>query len=396
MIIRNGIHYYERENTDKEGFAVIPSGEVGSAIMIVVHGIGEIGAGLYDNLLNLTEGMDLDNNPATPRQYALATPEFKKNLADTKTIGVVVNYTNQGLTPSDFVYIINTVVNDFKADRNRIGLICFSLGGQQVIPFITSSLENAQRIVLAVLCAPVNPGGNWKNVVDAKVQVIGTTVAVDKRVDASNVRRAIADINKLNPTIAPVYIEWPGEAHGTFNEMLACTDPRIPMNIFTYLNSASAGNRKQYPATGTTKPTDPGPVTPIGTLKAVASFTGEGPSFSLSGRESTGYRYQTWTVTKTPDGVSPYSPMINGAGNIVAGFKAPAKGDYEIEFKVYDSTDAKTAKTDTVTLKINYGGAVSTPRKLTEATGSIVLKYSDGTTGLAKVSVKDGKLIVEE
>lgn len=389
--ILNGIHYYEKESDAKEGFAVIPTGKGGSGIVIVIHGIGEIGDGSLNQLQNIMEGWDNDGDGPLPRQWAMPIPAYKKNLKDFNFLGVHVNY-KSSFTSSDFIYVIDTVVADFKANRSRVGAICFSLGGNQLIPFITSSVENAKKLVLAVLCAPVNPGGNWQNVVDAKLQVIGTTYAVDKRVSADNVRRVISDINRLNPTIKPVYKEWPGENHGTLNEMMA--DPAI----FQYMNSVSTSDRKQYATGGTSIPTDPGPVQPGGDLKAVATVTGTGPTYSLSGRDSTGYRYQTWTVKKVPDGQSLYAPYINGVGNIVASFKAPVKGLYEIEFKVFDSTDAKTAKTDTVTLQINYGDVTEPIPKTFKGfdSGTRLITWSDGSTEPGKAVYANGAWTVKD
>lgn len=390
MTILNGIHYYERESDAKEGFAVIPTGKNDSGIIIVIHGVGELGDGGIEQLKNIMEGFDYDGDGPLPRQYAMPIPEYKKNLKDFNFLGVHVNY-KSSFTPSDFIYVIDTVVKDFSANRNRVGAIAFSLGGQQLIPFITSSVENAKKLVLAILCAPVNPGGNWQNVVDAKLQVIGTTFAVDKKVGADNVRRAIADINKLNPTIRPVYKEWPGENHGTLNEMMASPE------IFQYMNSVSTTERKQFVTGGTSTPADPGPVVPGSALKAIASVTGTGPTYTLSGRDSTGYRYQTWTVTKVPDGVSPYGAYINGVGNIVASFKPPAKGLYEIEFKVFDSTDAKVSKTDSVKILINYGDVIPTEPKTFKGfdSGTDLITWSDGSTEPGKATYANGAWLVK-
>lgn len=375
--IENGIHYYERESDAKEGFAVIPTGKDGSGIIIVIHGIGEIGDGGIEQLQNIMEGWDYDGDGPLPRQFAMPIPEYKKNLKDYNFLGVHINY-KSSFTPSDFNYVIDTVVADLKGNRSRVGAIAFSLGGQQLIPYITSSLENAKKLVLAVLCAPVNPGGNWQNVVDAKLQVIGTTYAVDKRVSADNIRRAIADINRLNPIIKPVYKEWPGENHGTFNDMLASAE------IFQYMNSVSTTDRKQF-AFGAT-PIPPVVQPPTTEIKAVASYTGTGPAIKLIGDKSTGYEtgYEgTWAFVSGPAGVTAKQVFPGGSSFINASANLPVQGTYVFQFNLVGA--------DPVKLTVVYGIVTQPKEVLSFDSNTDLITYKDTTTEIGRSLYEGGK-----
>lgn len=376
-IIKNGIHYYEKESDAKEGFAVIPTGKDDSGIIIVIHGVGELGNGSLAMLQNIMEGWDYDGDGPRPREFAMPIPEYKKNLKDFNFLGVHINY-QSSFTPSDFNYVIDTVVSEFKGNRDRVGAICFSLGGQQLIPFITSSLENAKKLVLAVLCAPVNPGGNWKNVVDAKLQVIGTSYAIDKRVPSDNVKRAIADINKLNPVIKPVYKEWPGENHGTLNEMMASPE------IFQYMNSVSTSERKQFAfSSKPTGPVDPPPVTEI---KAIASYTGAGPTIKLIGEKSTGWKtgYEgTWAFISGPAGVTAKQIFPGGSSFINANANLPIHGTYVFQLRL--------AGAEPVSLTVVYG-PVSVEKEVLGFDSNIdTITYKDNSTEPGRSIYKEGK-----
>lgn len=375
--IINGIHYYEKESDAKEGFAVIPTGKDGSGIVIVIHGIGEVGDGSLNQLQNIMEGWDYDGDGPRPREFAMPIPEYKKNLKDFNILGVHINY-KSSFTLSDFDYVINTVVADFKGNRNCVSAICFSLGGNQLIPFITSSVENAKKLVLAVLCAPVNPGGNWLNVVDAKLQVIGTSYAVDKRVPSDNVKRAIADINRLNPTIKPVYKEWPGENHGTLNEMMA--DPAI----FQYMNSVSTSDRKQF--TFGTTPIPPVVVPPTTSIKAVASYTGTGPAIRLIGEKSTGWKtgYEgTWAFVSGPAGVTAKQVFPGGSSFINANANLPIPGTYVFRLNLTGTTPAE--------ITVVYGTTTQPKEILSFDSGTDLITFKDNTTEIGRSIYKDGK-----
>lgn len=390
--IIDGIHYYTRESDAKEGIAVIPPPGYDPAkpheMWVVVHGVGERGSGDLDALQNVALGYDYDGPGPLPRQYPIASAPFRAWCAVYGQIAVIVNYPTN-FDPTDFDYVLDTVIADFNVNKAKIGLIGFSWGGREVMRYITSSMARASRLAVAIVCAPVNPGGNLQNIVDARLQVIATTFQEDPTVSPTNVKAIVAGLNKLNPEFPPYYIEFPGKAHGGFSEMLSGNHTLVPQSMFDYLENTSTANRLPYPSNRIVKPTDPQP--PLEPMTAKASYTGAGPTYSLNGRQSTGYTWVKWTVIKVPDEVNPWAPMIKGAGSTTATFTPPLPGEYVIEFLVMDA-NGKPGPKDTLT--ITYGAAPKTFAGFDSATDLIT--WSDGSTEPGSARYEAGKWVVKD
>lgn len=375
--ITDGVHYYDRESDAKEGFAVRPRpGKAG--IFILCHGMGERGAGLKPNLVNVVDGFDYDGDGPLPRQYPIETAEAEAFAAAYNAHLVTVNYPTE-FNPNDFDYVIDTCIADFPVDEQKIGIIGFSLGGGAVLRYVTSSVERAKRLSFAVAAAPVNWATTHKNVVDAGLQMICTTCENDPVVSPSNVKDFVSKVNALNPKLPAKLIIYKGNAHSGFSEVI---NNRW---IYEYFAKTNRDNRVPFEI-----PTELVDTIPVGTLNAVPVYALNGNLLTLDGSKSTGQNYGFWGFTAAPDGVNIWG--LNLGGNIKAQIVLPKQGTYKLRLTV--SNAAK--QTDAEEITVVYGSAPTPPRVLVEATGSIVLKYSDESIGTASVKVVDGRLVVTE
>lgn len=358
--IKDGIHYYQRESDAAEAVAVRPpvgyDGIKKHGVVLIIHGVGEFSDGTLQNLENVMTGFDYDGDGPRQREDAVLYPAFRSEADKRGYIIVVVTYKN-AFNPNDVDYALNLVERDFSVDRTREAIIGFSWGGRELMRYLTSSALAPRRLALAVLCAPVNPGGNLQYIVDARLQVIGISYQEDPRVDPSNLKAIIAGINKLAPEIKPYLIELPGRAHGGLSEIQASTHTLIPQHVLAYLDSVSTENRKQYPTTGIAKPVDPAPTDP--TLTAVFNITKDQvvttSSFELDASASTGVK----------DGADGYiwdvRPITGLYGFVVNGgaWGGPKKlltglvnGTYEVKLTTKSKTGATTQAVAILTVNL--------------------------------------------
>lgn len=379
MQLINGVYYFPRESDSKEGFAVRPpknyTPDTRYPVVVLVHGIGERGQGDIAALQNVVDGFDYDGAGPLPRQYAIETPEFEAMIERFQFIGVTVNYPLE-FNPNDFNYVLDTVEQRFSVDTTRECAICFSLGGGAGMRYITSSISNAKRLAFIVLAAPVNWATNTQNVVDAGLQVIGTTCEKDPRVSPTNIKNFISAISATVPK--PVLIVYPGEGHSGFLEVINNTW------IFEYLLKTSRENRVQFVAPGATTPV-PGPIEPT-TMQPVVAYSSTGPAFNLDATKSTGYKYAAWRLTGAPDGVNIYNPYIKGAGYERALFTAPQPGRFELEMILTDAA-GKQVKTP---FFIEYGTATPVIKTVQSFDGSMIT-YSDNSTEAGRAIYSGGK-----
>lgn len=380
---RNGIDYYARESDAAEGFSVrVPAGYTPGKlypVWVIVHGIGERSSGTIDDLQNVREGYDYDGPGPLLRQYGIETTELKANGDRFGHITVIVTYPSE-FNPNDFDYVLDFLEQNYQVDTSREAIIGFSLGGGAILRYITSSLKAAQRVAVAVACAPVNWAGNVQNIVDARLQLIATSAAADYRVNpTTNIKPVLDRINALKPSIAPVYIEWPGTGHGTFNEMLAGTDSRIPQSMFAYLDASTSITRLKYPTTGT-KPTTP-PVTQPTT--ATADFNiAEGQVittkiFELDASASKNATSFFWDVQRddtSGKGVSWTGGVLGGPKKVISGL---TDGKYVAQLVVNNNVPSGKRK---FTVKLDGSTTPEpTPKKVISLNASKVV-FSDGST----------------
>ncbi|WP_276483548.1 hypothetical protein [Paraflavitalea pollutisoli] len=388
MEIINGVHYYKRESDAKEGFAIRPAKGTTRPVLLCVHGIGERGAGQVDNLINLIDGFDYDGPGPLPRQYAFENTTIEVLAAKYDFHLVTVNYPDS-FQPNDFTYVLGQVSADFSVDQTRLYIAGFSLGGGAILKKVTASVTDAASLAGAIAAAPVNWATTHKNVADARLQVIGTTCEIDDTVSPANVKDFVAKVNAYKPEFPAYLIVYSGHAHSGFNEILA------EENTWQWMAANSTTKRIAFTRSSTltpTKPVDPPPSTTVKADFNVKDTKTSGSAFELDASASVGASEYYWEVSRT---TAPwYSHKLQGGAG--GGPKKLLSGLVPGEYQVTLTVNGKV-KTDTRKLIVEDGIAIEPEtRRLTEATGSIVLKYSDGTTGTAKVSVVDGKLVVTE
>lgn len=403
MQIINGIHYYPRESDAREGFLVVPpvgyTTDKKYPVHFIVHGVGERGAGLLENLMNLSMGFDYDGAGPLPRQYALLTGDLRANANKHGHIVVMVNYP-VNFDPSDVDFVLNTVEADFSVDKTRINGVGFSWGGREMIRYIVSSAARAQRFAMVILASPVNPGGNLQYIVDAKLQVIGITCQEDPTVSPSNVKAIITGINAKNPSLKAVYIELPGKGHSGLMEFLNGNNPYIPQTMFSYLDAISTLDRKQYP-TSITKPVDPIPPQPS-VVELIADFNlNDGdvittPTFTLDASKSkgvkTGYDAYVWGVLPV---TGPWMKLSGGAyGGPTKVVTELGNGSYAIELTVKDKAGKEAKKKVNVTAKLGATVPTPTPKVPINFIWPDQLVFNDGSrqTVTPQFTTSDGEI----
>lgn len=393
-ITEGNVSYYPRISDDgsvvygKDAYAVkVPQGYDRAKlypVILLVHGMGERSQGTLADIKNIWLGFDYDGAGPLPRQYAIATEEFNKAIDQYGFIGAAVTYGSE-FNPGDFDYVMDAIEAEYAVDRTREAAIGFSLGGGAVVREITSSLTAAKRWALMVACAPVNWATTIKNIVDAKLQLIGTTNRTDPTVSPSNVKKIVADINALNPTIPADLIVFEQDGHGSFVEMLMRSHPQVPQNVYDYLKSVSINDRKPYP----TSSIQPIPPQPVPTIQAITSYSITGTTARLIGSKSIGYQTGLdgiWEFISGPEGVTAKLVFPTGSSYIDATAQLPVPGTYIFKFALKGI--------EPVLMTVVMGTA--TPVEKKPASYSIALKlltYSDGSVeaATAVITTASGK-----
>jgi dienelactone hydrolase len=360
----------------------------------IVHGVGERSEGKLEHLRNLTQGAVYTKGG--PRLYPFMTPDLAKAINDSQFIAVIPTYADQ-FQPSDINFVFDEVIRNFSVDQSRLALVGFSYGGGAVTRYVTSYLANAQRIALAVACAPVNWATNYSYVRDAELSVIVITATTDDKVNPINGKNFADGINALNPKIKAKLIVLPYSGHAGLTEMLEIYNKYIPQNMYGFLKQITNTTPKQYPTTTTTSPP---PVTqpPATNLTAKAKEIGVTSiaDIKLDGTASTGWTGASWGLISVPAGVNIYSKVITGgAGWITGTATLPKEGAYMFVLNAYTASQS-ARDTIVVTYQKTTIPVPVVPYTYDSATGYLVL--SDGTRLLAtatvdfttkKVTVKD-------
>lgn len=343
-ITLGNVSYYPRISDDgsivygKDAYAVkVPQGYDRAKlypVILLVPGMGDRSPGTLADIRNIWQGYDYDGSGPLPRQYAIATDEFNKAIDEYGFIGAAVTYGSE-FNPGDFDYVMDAIEAEYAVDLTREAAVGFSLGGGAIVREATSSLTAAKRWALMVACAPVNWATTLKNIVDAKLQLIGTTNRTDPNVSPSNVKAIVSGINALNPAVPADLIVFEQDGHGGFVEMLMRSHPQVPQNIYSYLKSVSINDRRPYP-TNTTQPVPP----PAPTVTAITSYTITGTTARLIGSKSTGYTegYEgTWQFKSGPAGVTEKMVFPTGSSYIDATAQLPVEGTYVFRFTLKGS-----------------------------------------------------------
>jgi len=383
-VTRNGVHYYERESDAAEGFAVRPAKGDNRPVLVICHGIGERGAGKLENLINLIDGFDYDGSGPLPRQYAFENDVIEAFAAKYDFHLVTVNYP-ESFEPNDWTYVLDTVVKDFSVDISRLYIAGFSLGGGAVLKGITSSVAFAKRLAGAIAAAPVNWATLHKNVVDGGLQVIGTTCEVDNTVSPANVKDFVSKVNALKPKLPAVLIIYKGTAHSGFNEILA------EENTWKWMAENSNVSRIAFSRPdGVSNPGTPTPVVGVPDFNITNGQVITTSDFVLDASASKNATSYYWKVERAeaPWGGPKWDGgTVGGPKKKISGLM---NGLHTVQLEINGSIQSPVR-----VFTVRLSGEPE-PKKLVEATGSIVLKYSDGSTGTASVKVVDGKIVVSE
>lgn len=324
-----------------------------------VHGVGERGNCQLENLENLLLGWKQSDGT---RKYAYITEDTQKAVDKYDIIFVYPTYSPKeffGATKMDTLY---DLVRKEWSVTPEFSMGGFSYGGGATVN--SASSANAHRIITAWPIAPTNNVGGYLNQQDMCMHFF---VNDEDDNAATNLSVTKGLVSKFGfQKIKPQYTAFRESGHGGHNRATTQTPPIAPggqgvidlsENIYewsldVHINGPRAMKRGTFIPTIPTTPTSPTIV------KAIASYSGSGPTFTLNGTASTGLGsgiWPRWTVKKAPDGVNLYSPMIKSAGAISTSITFPQKGEYIIEFALLNNSRIVLSSTE---FTINYGDVV--------------------------------------
>jgi hypothetical protein len=362
--------------------------------MMAAHGIGERSQGKKENLENLVLGF---KQPDGTRKWAFVKDDMKKAVDQYGIVIFIPTYDNF-FEPS----IINNIYDFGQGEFNLVTKFClagFSLGGGAVVKYMTSSVANAQRLMLALPCAPTT------NIMDASV--VGKAnlpvhffVNTNDDNGATNMnvtKNQVNAINNTNPAIKVYFTAFNKAGHGGYDEAMTLLPPVAPggqgvtnltENVYeAYLDMLKNGPRPMR--AGTVPPTTVPPTTqpPTTTLKAVAGSdqTVNLPIAFLDGTASTGYKSAQWRMKQAPEGVSIWHPVVESGGWITTKLNFPKEGTYVFTLKIFAGSNyTGVISEDDVT--VNFTTTGTPPAKIVlqkvfiPKTGKYVYVYDDGST----------------
>lgn len=353
-----------------------------------VHGIGERSDGRLVDLQNITEGFDYNGDGN--REPAIITDDMKRAVDLYNMVLIIPTYQNFFDAAK-----VNAVYNHAMLKYgviSRFIMTGFSLGGGAVVQYITSSAENAKRVLVAAPCAPVSGLGNYRPDKTLPIHFFVNT-------DDTNAATNISVTKSLATTLGAPYTAFPKSGHGGYSEAHTIAPPtasgglgvtNIAENIYEWGIDVFNNGPRVIKIGTVTKPSDPIPTT--GTLTAKASYTGTGPDIILDGRASTGWASASWSVSQVPTGVNKYATIVTeGAGWITGKAKLPVQGTYIIDLIVKDNTGREVKDT----LLINYGAVQPAPKTLTSFDSvTDLITFSDGSTETGRASYSGGKWVI--
>lgn len=122
---------------------------------------------------------------------------------------------------SDYVNkAIDYTMDNYLVDHDRMYLTGLSLGGGGVWEYITSTLENANRVAAAIpICGTPIDGGDFSLVAQTNMAVWGFHAADDPKIGVAATRNQISFLNKFNPAPIPKYTEYPTGGHSIWGQV---------------------------------------------------------------------------------------------------------------------------------------------------------------------------------
>ncbi|WP_315820613.1 PKD domain-containing protein [Paraflavitalea speifideaquila] len=304
-------------------------------VIIFLHGVGEKGNGTTE----------------LPNIAGLGVPGAIKN-------GHTMTFTWNGKTETFLVLspqldrkyggwqnfyveeMINYAKKNLRIDENRIFLTGLSLGGGGVWSYAGATLDNAKGLAAIGVCCGTCPGINFSNLTNANLPVWAFHAADDSTVLASCTNSAIANINKLNPAVAPYKTIWPTGDHWIWGRVYDTEYRWQNPNLYEWF----LGQNKSLPA-------NKRPVANAGGAVAILNNPGTATLNAGKSTDADGkiVRY-IWTKIAGPyAGSISTSTFSTNSSTTVTGLNLP--GTYRYELKVVD--DRADWSLDTVTVTVS-------------------------------------------
>lgn len=330
-------------------------------VVMTVHGIGERGVGTYTMLENFVKGFDF-NGDGSREGAPFITTDMQKAGDDYGFIVICPTYSNF-FEPAQVNWAFDFVRNLYStvAEMEMIG---FSYGGGAVLKYVTSTTANANRVAVAVPCAPTDNTTNDGIVGSSNLPM---QIFVNERDDngptnLSVTRSIVNQLNASNPSLKVQYTAFDKNGHGGYNEATTIAPPVAPAgegvvniseNIYQwYFDVLKSGPRQIKSGTTPTPNPNPDPIPTTltavagvvvnGTIQVIDEIITESETLNFDGTKSTGYKSATWGATKVPTGVSPWANIFTvGGGWITSTAKFPKAGDYEITLTTKSATEEK-------------------------------------------------------
>lgn len=376
---------------------------------IICHGMGERSDGRQSHLEQLAvKGFDWNGDGVADSFFI--SGDMKKAVDLHEIILVVPTYASF-FEPSIVNLIYDHIITNFQGQPTFL-FEGFSLGGQSVFKYISSSEFNAKRVHLAVPVAA--PYGLISAATAAKYGPVVHAFSNDKddRVASSNTVKQVSDINGQNPAIKAQYTLFRVDGHGGDKEAMALTPPKAPggqgvtdaaETIWQLNDAIVAGTRRQIKTGATIDPIpEPTPV-PIPTTLAASFNLSDGQVitttiFEMDASASTGVKTDwegyKWDVRPVgPAAGKQYGVRPDGS------YGGPKKklidivdGQYEIVLTVKSITGATAQKKVQVSAKIG----TTTVKTITAFDSSTdLITYSDGTTEKGTAVLSNGQWVIK-
>lgn len=355
-----------------------------------IHGIGERSAGSEPQLENLVIG---SMQPDGTRKWPFVTDGMRTAVDKYGIVMCIPTYENF-FEPASINTIYNFVMSEY-ALVPKMMQPGFSLGGGAVLKYITSSLENANRVAYAIPCAPT------MNLMDASIpgkvnMPVHLFVNTNDPNGATNInvtKSAVNSINNSNPNIRALYTAFNESGHGGFDRATRDEPPKAPggqgfidgaETIYQVYKDIIANGSRQMKSGAVITPTPP--IEPPTEIKPITSYTIDSQGIHLRGDQSIGYQTGAdggWDYLSGPATKAQVFPR--GSTYINADGILPAPGTYKFQFTLKGA-----APVDVI---VNYSGGVRTAVAFNSVTDLIT--YSDGSTEKGEAVFSNGKWTVK-
>lgn len=406
LINAQKVEYYPKRELNwnqirQEGFSTlaaenIPAGQK-LKLVIAIHGAGERSGGTIKNLENLVLGFD--NNGDGIRETFFVTDDMKKAVNQYGLLLIIPTYEDKTFfEPAQINYLYNWAQANYSLHPKML-LTGFSYGGGAVVKYITSNIENANRVAYAIPCAATN------HLVTASIPgLAGVAVHAfsnddDPTVDEVNTTNIVNSINASNPALKAIKTFFRKRDHGSDKEAWSLTPPKAPggqgfidaaENIYQVFDDIIA--------TGVPRQMKSGAVIPSISLVANFNLSNEQVIdknyFDLDASSSTGVRTDwqgyAWDVSPAEGGSWNARPEGGMYGGPVKKLIALTTGKYTIKLTVRDAAGKTASKTAIATVNLSTAKFLISFDSDTD-----LITYSDGSTEKGFAVFAGGKWTVK-